>query len=94
MKEFFIRLGKYIGDDFSSIKHEIVQSAEDISQDDSNNQDLYNGLVSKFQKEFYLPEKNLSNEDEYYNKYYNEQKKLLEKADLSLNYSRVHIMID
>lgn len=80
--------GKYIGDDFSSIKHEIVQSAEDISQDDSNNQDLYNGLVSKFQKEFYLPEKNLSNEDEYYNKYYNEQKKLLEKADLSLNYSR------
>ena len=79
-----ILFGSKIEESLKKVHTEIIEKVSEEEQGDN----LFDILLENYQKAVFLPEKNLTDEMEYADKYYIEQKKLLKKCDLSLKYNR------
>ncbi|MFQ9514380.1 MAG: DUF262 domain-containing protein [Eubacterium sp.] len=80
----YIIFGENIGNRLKEVHTYIVKKLENDGQEE----ELYEHILKKYQEAVYLPEKNLSDEQNYFTKYASELEKLFKNCDLALKYKR------
>lgn len=82
-------LGSKHLDAFSKMRNDIIEKMENLSDLEETERDqVYTDIAELYRKTVFLPERDFSNLDRYFDEYENLQMKFIESDTLALSYSR------